>query len=201
MESTRAPDGSLLLTYDGRLWTKWLLGVAALFAVTAAYDLTIGSRGDDRLIGLVAAAATLAGAALVLFETTRFRVDSMRRVIEWERRWAWQRRRGTLRFDEVRYVAVEVPLGDEGVPSRRIVLHTTGGAMIPVTVGYRTDADNRISGAAESLRVALGHSSRPPAAEAARALVASGRKIDAIKLLVDEERLSLSEAKARVDQL
>jgi hypothetical protein len=201
MEVTKAHDGSLLLTYDGRLWAKWLFGAAALLAAVALYDLTIGARGDGRVIGLVLSAATLAVAAGVMFETARFRVDPARRVIEWERRWAWQRRRGTLKFEEVRHVAVEVPIGDDGIPSRRIVLHTTGGAMIPVTAGYRPDHGNRIAGAAESLRTVLGHAARPPALDAARALVASGRRLDAIKLLVDDEKLSLSEAKARVDQL
>jgi hypothetical protein len=201
VDVTRTDDGSLLLTYDGRLWTKWLLAAALVFAATAVYDLTIGRRGDDRLIGLAGATVTLAGAALVMFETTRFRVNPFRRVIEWERRWAWQHHAGTLAFDDIRFVAIEVPIGDVGVPSRRIVLHTTAGALIPVTAGYRPDADDQIARAAESLRVMLGHAARPATAETVRALVASGRKVDAIKLLVEEEKLSLSEAKARIDAL
>jgi hypothetical protein len=133
-----SPDGSLLLTYDGRLWSKWLLGGALLMAGTAVYDMTIGTRGDDRLIGLIGGIATCVGAAAVMWETARWRVDPFHRRIEWDRRWAFQHRSGTLRFADVRHVAIEVPIGDEGVPSRRVVLHLHNGSMIPLTVGYRT---------------------------------------------------------------
>ena len=135
MNVTKAADGSLLLTYDGRVWSKWLFGGALLMAAIAAYDLTIGTRGDDRLIGLIGGIVTCAGAGAVMFETARFRVDPFHRIIEWDRRWAFQHRSGTLRFDDVRHVAIEVPIGDEGIPSRRLVLHMTDGSMVPVTAG------------------------------------------------------------------
>lgn len=198
---TKSADGSLLLTYDGRLWSRWLLGGALLMAATAVYDLTIGARGDDRLIGLIGGIATCAGAAAVMFETARWRVDPFHRRIEWERRWAFQHRFGTLAFADVRHVAIEVPIGDDGVPSRRVVLHMHDGSMIPVTVGYRTDGDHRIVNAAEALRALLGHQVKPSAEEVVRALLASGKKIDAVKVLVEQEQLSLSEAKARIDAL
>lgn len=201
MEMTKSADGSLLLTHDGRLWSKWLLGGALLMVATAVYDLTIGSRGDDRLIGLIGGIATCAGAAAVMFETARWRVDPFHRRIEWERRWAFQHRSGTLAFADVRHVAIEVPIGDDGVPSRRVVLHMHDGSMIPVTVGYRPDGDSHIVNAAEELRALLGHQAKPPADETVRALLASGRKIDAVKVLVEQEQLSLSEAKARIDAL
>ena len=201
MDMTKSADGSLLLTYDGRLWSKWLLGGALLMSATAVYDLTIGARGDDRLIGLIGGIATCAGAAAVMFETARWRVDPFHRRIEWERRWAFQLRSGTLAFADVRHVAIEVPIGDDGVPSRRVVLHMHDGAMIPVTVGYRPDGDGHIANAAEALRALLGHQAKPSAEEVVRALLASGRKIDAVKVLVEQEQLSLSEAKARIDAL
>ena len=195
MNVTKAADGSLLLTYDGRLWSRWPFGGALLMAVIAVYDMTIGTRGDDRLIALIGGMATCPGVAAVMFESARFRIDPFQRIIEWDRRWAFQHRSGTLRFADVRHVAIEVPIGDEGIPSRRIVLHMIDGSMVPVTAGYRTDADNRIVDAAESVRSLLGHEPKPKADEVVRALLASGRKVDAIKVLVEEEMLSLSEAK------
>ena len=166
MDVKKAEDGSLLLTYDGRLWSKWLLGFAA-----------------------------------VMWETARWHVQPFHRRIEWDRRWAFQHRSGTLAFVDVRYVAIDVPIGDEGVPSRRIVLHMADGSMIPLTAGYRPDGDNHIANAAKALRILLGHQAQPPAALVVRALLASGRKVDAVKVLVEEEKLSLSEAKARIDAL
>ena len=200
MDVTKNPDGSLLLTYDGRLWSRWLLGPALVMAATAVYDLTIG-RGDDRLIGLIGAMATLLGVAAVMYETARWRVDPFHRIIEWDRRWAFQHRCGTLPFADIRHVHIEVPIGDEGVPSRRIVLHLVDGSMIPVTIGYRPDGDNHIAQAAESIRTLLGHAAKPPVDEMVRALLASGRRVDAVKVLVEHEKISLSEAKSRLDAL
>ena len=201
MDATKNPDGSLLLTYDGRLWSKWLFGLGLVFAATAVYDLTIGTRGDDRLIALIGGIATCAGAAAVMWETARWRVDPSSRRIDWDRRWAWQHRSGTLQFTDVRYVAIEVPIGDEGIPSRRIVLHMHDGSMMPLTAGYRVDGDNHIVQAAESVRSLLGHTPKPTPDEVVRALLASGRNVDAVKILVEEEKLSLSDAKARLDAL
>jgi hypothetical protein len=201
MDAKHLSDGSLLLTYDSRSWSKWLFGGALIMAATAVYDLTLGTRGDDRLIGLIGGITTCALAGLVMLETTRFHADRFKRVIEWQRRWAFQRRAGTIRFADIRHVAIERPIGDHGVPSRRIVIHLHNGTMVPVTAGYRPDADDAIGGAAESLRQMIGHDVRPSSEESVRALLSSGRKLDAIKLLVEDEKLSLSDAKARVDRL
>jgi ribosomal protein L7/L12 len=105
VDVTRAEDGSLLLTYDGRLWSRWLLGLALVMVATAVYD------------------------------------------------------------------------------------------------NYRPDADNHIANAAEALRAVLGHDAKPSVDEVVRALLAGGRKIDAVKVLVEQEQLSLSEARARIDAL
>jgi hypothetical protein len=169
-------------------------------AATAVYDVTIGTRGDDRLIGLLGGIATCVAGGIVMLETTRFHVDRFKQVITWQRRWAFQHRSWTIRFADVRFVALDRPLGDDGIPSHRIVLHLKDGALIPVTVGYRPDGDKQITNAAESLRRMLGHATPSPD-EAARAALAAGRKLDAIKILVEEQKLSLADAKARIDAM
>jgi hypothetical protein len=201
METQELPDGGLLLTYDSRLWSKWLFGGALIMIATAIYDMTIGTRGDDRLIGLIGGIATCALAGLVVYETTRFHVDRFNRLIVWQRRWGFQWRSGTTAFADIRHVAIEVPIGDHGIPSRRIVLHLHDGSMIPVTVGYRPDLGDEIARTAETLRRMIGHDPRSMTDQALRALLSSGRKIDAIKILVEDERLSLTSAKARIDGL
>lgn len=200
MDAKESADGSLLLTYDSTRWSKWLFAGALVMAATAIYDVTIGTRGDDRLIGLIGGIATCAIGGLVMLETTRFHVDRFQQLIQWQRRWAFQRRSGTIRFAEIRHVAIERPIGDTGVPSRRIVLHLHDGSMIPVTVGYRADVGDQISSAADTLRRILGHN-QPSTDDSVRELLASGRKVDAIKILVEDEKLSLSDAKARADRV
>ena len=124
MDTRQEPDRSLLLTYDSTRWTKWLIGAALLLLGTAVYDYFVGSRGDDRLIGLLGAATTLAVIGLVMLEQARFRVDPLTRLIEWDQRWAFRHRAGIIRFDDAKHVSVEVPIGDRGIP-QAVTIHTS----------------------------------------------------------------------------
>ena len=200
MNVRQEPDGSLLLTYDSTRWTKWLIGATVLTLATAVYDYFLGARGDGRLIGLLGAATTLALIGIVMLEQARFRFDPATRLIEWDQRWAFRRRAGITPFSGVKHVSVDVPIGDQGIPSRRVVLHLADGTLLPVTVGYKPDVDGAISRTAETLRVTLGH--RPPTMEdSVRWLISQGRTIDAVTLLREKEGVSLTEAKRRVEQI
>jgi hypothetical protein len=200
MTTREDADGALLLTYDSSLFTKWLIGATLVLLGTAAYDYFIGTRGDERMIGLLAGAATCAITALVMLEQVNFRVDPQSRLIEWEQRWGFRQRAGVTPFADIRHVSVEQPIGDTGVPSRRVCLHLADGSLLPITVGYRPDGDEQISKAAEKLRAVLGQR-QPTPAESVRILIEQGRTVEAIKILVEREGLSLAEAKDRVDQI
>jgi hypothetical protein len=121
-------------------------------------------------------------------------------VIEWEQRWGFRRRAGILKFADVQHVSVDVPIGDDGVPSRRIVFHLSNGNLLPVTVGYRPDTDNTIANAAEAIRTVLGQAPSN-ITDSLRALIAKGQTISAIKLLREHEGISLAEAKRRVEEM
>jgi hypothetical protein len=200
MDVREEPDGSLLLTYDSSLWTKWLIGATLLMLGTAVYDYFMGARGDERIIGLLGGATTLGLIALVFLEQARFRVDPVSRLVEWDRRWGFRRRSGVTPFSDIKHVSVEVPIGDSGIPSRRVVLHLSNGELLPVTVGYKPDIGDAISKAADTLRLKLGLR-QPTVEDSVRVLVAQGRAIDAVKLLVEREGVSLTEAKRRVDEV
>jgi hypothetical protein len=201
MDTREEADGSLLLTYDSSLWTRWLIGATLVLLGTAAYDYLIGDGGDERVIGLLAGAATLALIALVMLEQCRFRLDPISRLIEWEQRWGFRRRVGVTAFGDVQHVSVETPIGDTGIPSRRVVLHLADGTLLPVTVGYKPDVDGAIARSAEMLRRVLGQDPKPSPSELARAFIKQGRSIEAAKILVEQEGLSLKDAKDRVDQI
>ena len=96
---------------------------------------------------------------------------------------------------------VQVPIGDDGTPSRRICLVLTDGSVVPITVGYRPDADGEIVRTAEAIRKVLGLTVSPSAADSAKIFVDAGHIVDAIRLLRQEEGLTLNEAKRRVDDL
>jgi hypothetical protein len=160
METREDADGTLLLTYDSSLWTKWLIGATVVLLATAVYDYFIGARSDQRVIGLLAGAATTAITALVMLEQSTFRVDPATRLIEWQQRWGFRQRAGITPFTDVKHVSAARPIGDSGVPSRRVCLHLADGSLLPVTVGYRPDGDEKIAKAAELLRRVLGQQER-----------------------------------------
>jgi len=193
-------DGSLELVYDSSFWSKLAATATVLLLAAAAYDYFAGTGRDHRIIGLLASAATLGLTAIVMLEQSLFRFDPLLQSIDWQQRWAFRHRRGTLAFGDVRHVGLERPIGDQGVPSHRVVLHLANGEVLPVTVGYRPDDDQSIARAADTVRRVLGHAP-PSAAESARRLIEQGRTIDAVRLLAEWEGLSLTEAKAQVDRL
>ena len=149
-------DGTLVVTYDSSPLTKFMLGFMVLILGTAAYDVFLGTRGTDRLIGLLGAAATCLLVSVVFLETAWFEFARSTQTIAWRRRWGLRQRSGSVRFGEVQSIQVERPLGDDGTPSRRIILKTTGGPVIPLTVGYQPDPDGAVLQIADRIRTLLG---------------------------------------------
>jgi hypothetical protein len=165
MQSTQEPDGKLVVTHDSMPFSRFLALIGLVLLGTAAYDVTFGRRGEDRLVGLLCGAATCLLAALLVLEKTRFVVDPNARRVSWRRRWGLRVREGTIAFDDVRSVGVQVPLGDEGVPSRRICFQLRNAPEVPVTVGYAPDLGDEMSKL--SLRIDRLIAETPAAAEAA----------------------------------
>jgi hypothetical protein len=194
-------DGTLTVTYDASALTNLMLVAAALFLGVAGYDYFIGARGTERLIGLLASAATLLLVALLFFESSLFQFSRATRRLTWRRRWALRRRSGSLAFDDIMAVQAERPMGDDGTPSRRIVLRTRDGATIPITVGYQPDADGAVLEIANRLHGLLGQSPEQNRTQIVRTLVEAGKTIEAIRVLREEAGLSLTAAKQHVDEL
>lgn len=194
-------DGTLVVTYDGSPLAKFMLGVMVVFLGTAVFDVFIGTRGTDRLIGLLGASATCLFVAIVFLETARFEFSRPTHLVTWRRRWGLRQRSGILPFGAIQSVMVERPIGDDGTPSRRINLRTMDGAAVPLTVGYRPDSDGEILRVADRIRVVLGHNAEEMRADDVATLIAAGRTVEAIKVLRETEGLSLTDAKQRVDEL
>jgi hypothetical protein len=194
-------DGTILVTYDSTTLTWLMLAAGSVCLATAGYDVFIGARGTDRLAGLLGAAATCLLVAIVFLERVWFQFAPATRIVTWRRRWALRHHSGTIPFNSIQSVLVERPIGDDGTPSRRILLKTASGEDIPITVGYRPDADGEVLHIASRIRALLGHDSGATHMDNVRALIAAGKTIDAIRVLREEEGLSLLDAKRRIDEL
>ena len=145
-------DGTAVVSYDSLRLTRFMLTATVLLLAVAGYDSFVGARGTERLVGLLGAAATCLLVGIVFLERSWFQFAPATRLVTWRRRWALRQRAGTIPFNSIQSVLVERPIGDDGTPSRRIVLKTVAGEDIPVTVGYRPDAD----GALAALDAAVG---------------------------------------------
>ena len=194
-------DGTILVTYDSTRLSWLMLAVGALCLAIAGYDVFIGPRGTDRLASLLGAAGTCLLVAIVFLERAWFQFALATRIVTWRRRWALRQRSGSIPFGSVQSVLVERPVGDDGTPSRRIVLETIAGEDIPMTVGYRPDTDGAVLHIASRIRALLGHDSGATHMHNVRALIAAGKMIDAIRILREEEGLNLLDAKRRIEEL
>jgi hypothetical protein len=194
-------DGTIVVTYDSTRLTRLMLAAAAVCLAVAGYDVFIGARGTDRVLGLFGAAGTCLLVAVVFLERAWFAFAPATRIVTWRRRWALQQRSGTTPFTAIQSVLVERPIGEDGTPSRRIVLKTIDGEDIPITVGYRPDGDGAVLHIASRIRALLGHESGTTHLQNVQALIAAGKTIEAIRILREEEGLSLLDAKRRVEEL
>ena len=193
-------DGTIVVTYDSTRLTWLLVAAAAVCLLVAGYDVFIGARGTERLLGLFGGAGTCLLVAIVFLERASFHFSPATRIVTWRRRWALRDRSGRTPFNAIQSVLVERPIGDDGTPSRRIVLKTMEGD-IPITVGYRPDGDGAVLHIASRLRGMLGHDTGASHLINVQALIAAGKTIEAIRVLREEERLSLVDAKRRVEEL
>jgi hypothetical protein len=201
-------DGSLVVTHGSRPLERALpaTGLVALAgAVVARVGVTPGSELATWL--LLLAGFLVAGG--LLCERSRFVFDPARRTVEWRRRFLLRERGGSVPFDAIEQVELQTPIGDDGVPSRRVCLRRKDGGELPLTIGYSVDADDAKLALAHRLRELLGVSAAPfePAAGDSMVLddvvqlARAGRKIEAIKRVRMASGVSLAEAKQRVEEL
>jgi hypothetical protein len=201
MQSHEDTGGAIVVTYDSTSLSILLAVVALVGVGMAGYDSFIGSHaGVGHSLGQeLTGAAVFALLGLVLREKLYFRFDPVEKLITWTRRGVFRHREGVIAFDDVR--AVEVPIGDDDVPSRRICLRLADRSILPLATAFHGDRDNSIFRLAGRLRMVLGQPEYPSVMESAQSLVDAGRTVEAVRLLIEGEGLSRIDAKTRVDEM
>lgn len=193
------PDGRIVLSYDGTGLARLVFAVAALLLALAAHTYLTRPAKRERLIGSIAGFITCTIAGVVLIERSRFEFHPWSRTILWRRRWAWSAHEGVTPFDRVGAVAVQRPIGDRGVPSRRLSLLLKEGGEIPLTDGYKPDVSGEFLELADKLRAIVGLEQGGDGV--LRWLVREGRIADAVRHAREQGHVTLAEAKRRVDEL
>jgi len=204
MQAQDESDGSFVVHHDPARAVRWFVwGLVVVLAFGGGFEWVSQRMQSTHggVSGWLIAAAVLAAIALVAAESGHFVFDRKSRVVRWKRTIAWRRLEGTLPFDEVKDVMLESPIGDGGIPSRRITLRLKDGRVLPLRSNYATDHDDGLVKIAEQIRSALGRPSKPAPGDEIAALLAQGKVIEAIKELRRTRGLSLVDAKREVDAL
>jgi hypothetical protein len=191
MKTVERPDGTLFVSHDRVRLARCFAVLGACTAIALAGDLFGFWRGGRW--GLFAATLSCWLTALALWERAWFVFDPRSSTIDWERRWPWFTRSGSLGFSSVATVLVQSPVGDSGIPSRRVTLKLTDGRELPLTRGFLTDSGDRILMLGGRIRQLIGRGAADPAASV-HAFAAAGQSLDAVRLRRQTSDVTLDRA-------
>lgn len=191
-----------LIVRDSSVW------MTILFAAIAV-ALVVGV-GVSQPVKLLVPAVFLLFATITA-RTTTFTFDGMQRTVHWSGFKPFKAGSGTILFNEIDDITVEVTSGGNGAIAYRLSLKTRQG---PVPMAYSYSASRDGYAALRQQILAFLRPGLQPIAPAPhtdgippdlgssiRSLLIQGRKIDAIALLRTRERIGLTEAKKRIDVL
>ena len=147
---------------------------------------------------LLLTAAISLGCALVFFRRDSSIFDGAARSLSWSKWTPLGRTGGTIAYDDITGVTVETMSGSETVPSARVVVHTATDT-VPLTAHYSASPD-RWEPAAIRIRQLVGLGATDLTEDSLRAMVAQGRKIDAIRHLRLKTGMSLADARHAVER-
>jgi hypothetical protein len=178
---------------DRTLWISVVCFAAASFEV-ASFAVHGGTWSE-----LVPAAVSVAF-GLAFLRATDVTFDKNRRICAVRRFDVIRARRQQLAFHDIKDVRIEVSSGDSDGISCRLSLVTASG-VVPLTAGYEPDLSRHDAMRDTLLDELFGDSPRPAAVDPIHDLVAEGRIVDAIKVLRLRDTLSLTAARARIDEI
>jgi hypothetical protein len=194
-----------LVVKDSSLWMSAICGAGALFVVLFGI-----AKHEPK--SFLAAAFFVLFAAITARGTT-FIFEGFDRVARWQSYWLFKNRSGTVRFDDIRDVTVEAMSTDRNAMTFRLVLQTTNGP-VPMANAYGASRDSYASLRQQILAfLKPGLEPEPQPGESQvdgippdlvssiQSLLAQRRRIDAVALLRSRERISLAEAKRRIDAM
>jgi hypothetical protein len=195
-----------LITVDS---TVWISMVCALASLPLFYvSVLLGKRGS--LFG----ACLFALFAVLGFRKMTFVFDTMQRTVRWKGWKPFNTESGTIPFDEITDIGTETNSGGEsGEVTYRLTILTPQGS-VPMSYSYGGNSLQY-----ESLRKTIlafvkpgGHNTTSVEVAAStgnaaddessiRSLLKQGRKIDAITLVRTREKLGMTEAVQRVNDV
>jgi hypothetical protein len=179
---------------DRTLWISVVCFAAAGFEVAS-----FAAHGGD-CSELVPAAVGVAF-GLAFLRATDVTFDKIRRTCTLRRFDIIRAMRKQLAFQDIRNIRVEVCPGNDsdGISCRLSLVTATG--VVPLTLGYEPNLSRHDAMRDTLLDVLCGDNPRPAAVDPILDLVAQDHIVDAIKVLRLRDGLSLTAARARIDEI
>jgi len=198
-------DSSNLIIKDAPLYPGivWLpVSVFAFYKL--AERLSSSMDPDKELFGILAAAVIpLIGVGL-MNEFVRFHFNIGERTLSWKRTGLFGRKGGTVLFADIRKVVIETSSEHSRVSTTTYRLAvTTNDGNIPMTRYFKAGEryKKELESIAELIDGALGRDHKRFIEDSILELVATGRRIDAVRLVREHYRFGLTEAKRFIDEL
>jgi|SRR5579872_7378484 len=193
-----------IVVKDSSLWMTYLFcGIAAVLVFAV----------KENSIGKFASAALFLLFGVITARATTFTFDAMQRMVRWRGFKPFKSEAATILFDEIDDITVEASSAGNNGATYRLALLTRQGT-VPMAYAYTGSSDGYASLRRRLLAIikpGLEPSAVQPhevvdgipaeLASSLRSLLAQRRKIDAIALLRSHERIGLTEAKKRIDEM
>jgi len=177
-----------------------VFGAAALFVLGQFILVLFGMIETEHPVWTMPLIATISlGFALFFFRRDSNTFDGAARCLTWSKWSPLGRTGGTVAYDDIQNVTVETMSGMDSTSTARVVIHTVAD-KIPLTVHYSASLDSW-EPVATRIRQLVGLNTADLTDDSLRALVAEGRKIDAIRQLREKSGMSLADAKPAVEGL
>ena len=196
------PDGKLIVSSTSSLFDWLLLVGAALCTVPTVRGALQGTFNLHDSTPLAGSAFFLL-CFMICYERTRFEFDPTLGLVRWFSKRIFSTKTGSLPFGRVKSVILQTSLGSDATcPSARLALVTDQGEL-PLCKAYAGGTGEEYETIAARIRtlLQLGPASSDVVLDTIRAAVEQGRKIEAIRLLRLHKGMTLTEAKAFIDNI
>lgn len=194
MKVERENNGNLSIIYDGTRLSILSLGVFVAALVWLAFEYVNAGSGTERFQGLVGTSITFLLIGIIFWEKSEFRFDAGRKELLWKKARYFRYRSGRIHFSDIKAIIIGSPVGDEGLPSRRIEL-IMKQETLPITTSYKSYKDEFILTLTSELKELVGLRLHATPEERAKELQELGRIVEAVKVLTKESGMSVTEAK------
>jgi hypothetical protein len=186
---------SRLTLRDRTLWIS-----AICFAAAAVIIARVAFDYDQSEQLIPAALCVLFG--LPFLRTTDVTFDKIDRICAIRRFDVLRMTRTHLAFADITDIRVEIaPMPDDAASISCRLSLVTASAVVPLTASYEPDQERYNAMRDTVLEAVFNDGARPAALDPVRMLVREGRIIDAVAILRMRDRLDLTTASARVDEL